>query len=71
MLYNEKKEKKIPGVDFTFYDEGKSKEEIQKEINELIKKRDEIYAKIIKKVKDNENVVKSNITNNDYPRRIK
>lgn len=71
MLYNEKKEKKIPGVDFTFYDEGKSKEEIQKEINELIKKRDEIYAKIIKEVKDNENVVKSNITNNDYPRRIK
>lgn len=71
MLYNEKKEKKIPGVDFTFYDEGKSKEEIQKEINELIKKRNEIYVKIIREVKDNENVVKSNITNNDYPRRIK
>lgn len=71
MLYNENNEKEIPEVEFTFDDEGKSKEEIQKEINELIKKRNEIYAKIMKEVNEKENGRKSDEMVGDYPRRVR
>lgn len=38
----EHKEKKYPEVEFTFFDDGKTPEEIQKKVAELIQKRDEL-----------------------------
>lgn len=66
MLENEN-EKKIPEVEFTFREEGKNEEERQKEIEELLKKRNELLASMGIFVPST-NETETNEMNNDYPR---
>lgn len=66
MLENEN-EKNIPEVEFTFREEEKSEEERKKEIDELIKKRNELLASMGVFVPST-NKAKINETSNDYPR---
>ena len=58
-------EKKIPEVEFTFVEEEKSEEERKKEIEMLLKKRNEILASMGISVSDN----MKNESNEGYPRR--
>lgn len=69
MLEN-KSEKKIPKVEFTFREEKKSEEERKKEIEDLLKKRNELLASMgIYITSTNETEI--NEMNNDYPRHAK
>ena len=58
-------EKKIPEDEFTFVEEEKSEEERKKEIEMLLKKRNEILASMGISVSDN----MKNESNEGYPRR--
>lgn len=66
MLENDN-EKKIPEVEFTFRDEEKSEEERKKEIEELLKKRNELLASMGISV-PSANEQENNEMSNDYPR---
>lgn len=66
MLENEKNIK-IPEVRFTFRDEELSEEERKKEIDRLLKKRDEILASMKISITSNSESENNEISNN-YPR---
>lgn len=66
MLENEN-EKKIPEVEFTFREEEKSEEERKKEIEDLLKKRNELLASMGISVPST-NETEANEMSNDYPR---
>lgn len=66
MLENEN-EKKIPEVEFTFREEEKSEEEIKKEIDDLLKKRNELFASMGISIPSTTET-ETNEMSNDYPR---
>lgn len=64
MLENEKQ---IPKVEFTFREEEKSEKERKKEIEELLKKRNELLVSMGISIPSNKKV-ETNKMSNDYPR---
>lgn len=66
MLENEN-EKKIPKVEFTFREEEKSEEERKKELEYLLKKRNEIFASMGLSVPST-NETETNEMSDNYPR---
>lgn len=60
-------EKKIPEVEFTFREEEKSEEERQKEIEDLLKKRNELLASMGISVHST-NEAETDEMSDDYPR---
>lgn len=62
-------EKNFPEVEFTFIEEEKSEEERKKELEYLLKKRNEIFASMGLSVPST-NGTKTNEMSNDYPRHI-
>ena len=66
MLENES-QKNIPEAELSFRADGKNEEERQKEIEELLKKRNELLASMGIFVPST-NETETNEMNNDYPR---
>ena len=66
-MLEEDDKKIIPTVEFTFKNEGKSEEEIKKEVAELLNKRNEILASMGISVPINYEK-KEDGEKNDYPR---